>query len=321
MTDNTRLGEVWTRYWASGRGESFAAEAGGFDSGPFWRAYFATFPDEAKLLDLATGGGHVVRFALSTAAERRLGYEIHGVDLANLAPVRHALGPTRQSTLRLHGNTDLAALPFADGVFDGVASQFGIEYADRDAAVREAVRVLKPGGRGLFLMHHACGAIAKNAAARLKAHRYVIADDAAFRHGERLFALYARGSPRVMAMGEASAFRAAVQAIMGRFSPDPLLSNTAEIVSFLADTARTAEQVDPRDALKRLKFAEDEVTAWVMRQGALVASALDEKDIRALARTLEEAGAEVRVPEAFRNAPGTLLAWSLAFEKWDRPTQ
>lgn len=321
MTDNTRLGEVWTRYWASGRGESFAAEAGGFDSGPFWRAYFAVFPDGAKLLDLATGGGHVVRLALSTAAERRLGYEIHGVDLANLAPVRHALGPTRQSTLRLHGNTDLASLPFADGVFDGVTSQFGIEYAVRDAATREAVRVLKPGGRGLFLMHHAGGAIAKSAAVRLDAHKYVVPDDAAFRHGERLFALYARGAPRVMAMGEASAFHAAVQAMISRFSPDPLLSNTAEVVSFFADMARTPERYDPRDALRRLKSAEDEVAAWVMRQEALVAAALDEKSVQALARTLEEAGADVRAPGAFKNAPGTLLAWSLAFEKPDRPTQ
>lgn len=319
MIDNTRLGEVWTRYWASGRSESFAADPGGFDSGPFWCEYFATFTDGAKLLDLATGGGHVIRLALATAANRGHGYEIHGVDLANLTPVRHAIGPSRQSTLRLHGNTDLKALPFADAVFDGITSQFGIEYADKEAAAREAVRVLKPGGCGLFLMHHAGGAIAESAAARLKAHRDVIVDDAVFRHGERLFMLYARGSPPVMAMGEAFTFRAAVQAIVNRFSPDPLLSNTAEIVSFLVDVARTPERYDPRDALRRLKFVEEDMAAWVMRQEALIAAALDEKGIQALTRTLEEAGAEVHAPEAFKNASGTLLAWSLAFEKPERP--
>lgn len=315
MPENKQLGEVWTRYWAGGRGESFAAEAGGFDSGPFWRTHFSTFADGAKLIDLATGGGHVVRLALATATDRGHGYEIHGVDLANIASVRHAIGPTRQSTLRLHSNVDLKALPFADAVFDGVTSQFGIEYADREAAAKEAVRVLKPAGCGLFLLHHAEGAIAQAAAARLEAHQRVVAGDAAFRHGERLFMLYARGSPRAMAMGEVSRFRAAVQAMASRLSPDPLLSNTAEIVSFLVDVARAPERYDPRDALKRLKFVEEDMSAWVMRQEALIAAALDEKGIRALVLALEAAGADAHAPGPFRNPSGALLAWMLAFHK------
>lgn len=315
MTDNKQLGEVWTRYWAGGRSESFAAEAGGFDPGPFWRDYFAGFADGAKLLDLATGGGHVVRLALAIAAGRNLGYEIHGADLADIAPVRHALGATRLSTLRLHSNVDLGALPFADAFFDGITSQFGIEYADREAAAKEAVRVLKRGGSGLFLLHHAGSVIAEAAAARLAAHKRIILDDAAFRHGERLFMLFARGSPPVMAMGEATKFRESVEAIVRRLSPDPLLSNTAEAVSFLADVARTPERYDPRDALRRLKFVEEDVAAWVMRQEALVGSALDARGIEALSRTLEEAGAEVRAPEPFRSPAGMLLAWTLAFRK------
>lgn len=315
MAEGRQIGEVWSRYWAGGHGESFAAEAGGFDSGPFWREYFSGFADGAKLLDLATGGGHVVRIALATAAERNRGYEIHGVDLANIAPLRHALGPTRLSTLRLHGHVDLKALPFADADFDGVTSQFGIEYADRERAAQEAVRVLKPGGRGLFLLHHAGGAIAKNASARLEAHKRIVLDDAAFRHGEKLFALYAGGAPRVMAMGEAARFRDSVQAMINRMSSDPLLSNTAELVSFLADTARTPERYDPRDALRRLKFAEEDVAAWVMRQEALVASALDREGVKTLAHTLETSGAEVRAPEPFKTAAGILLAWRLAFRK------
>ncbi len=46
---------------------------------------------------------------------------------------------------------DAVALPFADDVFDAVVCQFGLMFfPDKDAAHREARRVLRPGGRYLF---------------------------------------------------------------------------------------------------------------------------------------------------------------------------
>ncbi len=46
---------------------------------------------------------------------------------------------------------DATALPFADGAFDAVVSQFGVMFfPDKDRAYREAYRVLAPGGRYHF---------------------------------------------------------------------------------------------------------------------------------------------------------------------------
>src|SRR5262249_14731212 len=46
---------------------------------------------------------------------------------------------------------DALALPFADGSFDAVVCQFGVMFfPDKRAGYREALRVLKPGGRFLF---------------------------------------------------------------------------------------------------------------------------------------------------------------------------
>jgi ubiquinone/menaquinone biosynthesis C-methylase UbiE len=46
---------------------------------------------------------------------------------------------------------DALALPFHDSSFDAVVCQFGaMFFADKQAAFREALRVLKPGGRFLF---------------------------------------------------------------------------------------------------------------------------------------------------------------------------
>ena len=46
---------------------------------------------------------------------------------------------------------DAAALPFPDGAFDAVVCQFGLMFVpDKQAAAREARRVLRPGGSFLF---------------------------------------------------------------------------------------------------------------------------------------------------------------------------
>jgi SAM-dependent methyltransferase len=309
------LGASWTRYWAGGHNASFGANGDDFDSAPFWLDFFSTLADGAGVLDLATGGGHVVRLALAAAAKAERAYEIHGVDLADIRALRRAFGASGRSTLRLTGRCDLAKLPFDDAAFDAVTSQFGIEYADRSAAAREAVRVLKPAGRGLFLLHHAESAIAMAAAERLRAHRAVMPDDSAFRHGERVFSILSSGAPRLAAMTEVTKFQSAVQAALGRLSPDARLANTAEIVYFLADVARAPDRYDPRDALRRLLAAEEEVRHWMLRQQALIDAALDAQGIHALAQALEVAGAQVRAPEPFRDASGTLLAWVLGFRR------
>lgn len=309
------LGASWTRYWAGGHGASFGAGGEDFDSAPFWLEFLATLADGASVLDLATGGGHVVRLALEAAAKADRAYEIHGVDLADIGALRRAFGPSGRSTLRLTGRCDLARLPFDDAAFDAVTSQFGIEYADTNAAAREAARVLKPGGSGLFLLHHAGSAITRAAGERLRAHRVVLPDDSAFRHGERVFTILSSGAPRLAAMTEVTKFQSAVQAALGRLSPDARLSNTAEVVYFLADVARAPDRYNPRDALRRLLAAEEEVRHWMLRQQALIDAALDTPGVQALAQALEAAGAQVRAPEPFRDASGTLLAWTLGFRR------
>lgn len=92
-----------------------------------------------RVLDLAAGT------ATSSAALARTGADVVGCDFS--------LGMLRVGKQAAHEGVDLVAgdalrLPFADGAFDAVTISFGLRNtADADAALRELLRVTRPGGR------------------------------------------------------------------------------------------------------------------------------------------------------------------------------
>jgi SAM-dependent methyltransferase len=93
-----------------------------------------------SVLDVACGTGVLAREALRRTGPT--GY-VAGLDPgAGMLAVANELSPSvdwRQGTAE--------AMPFSDASFDVVVSQFGLMFMDRDPAVREMLRVLKPHGR------------------------------------------------------------------------------------------------------------------------------------------------------------------------------
>lgn len=104
-----------------------------------------------RVLDLAGGTGDI-----TVLMSRRVGPGGRVV-LTDINEAMLSVGRSRLEDRGIVGNVDFALvnaekLPFPDAHFDAVTIAFGLRnVTDKDAALREMCRVLKPGGRALIL--------------------------------------------------------------------------------------------------------------------------------------------------------------------------
>lgn len=313
--DETARQAAWSAYWAAGQLHSCVGtfdEGYGGAIGTFWQEV-ARSAAPGRTLDLATGNGAIPRLLLALAAgDARL--RIEAVDLAGIAPAWH--DPATTPTLRFHAGVAMEALPFPDAGFDLVTSQFGFEYARRDAALAEVLRVLAPGGRIAFVMHHADSVLVRVAREEAAHEARLLAGDGLLAAAAAVLPWFARAragedlTGRADAESARRAYNAAVaglaEAAQASSAPDLLLEARAQVHRLLQQAGP-----DPASSLARLAAYRDAIRAAGLRTAELVAHALDEATARALADAIAAArsGHAVTVRPLVQ-AEG-LLGWGL----------
>ena len=125
-----------------------------------WVEFFSTLPASASILDIGTGNGAVPLIAKQAAQAQGFTWGIHGADLARIDPVRDvADGARRFEGITFHPGVPAEKMPFDDASFDAVTGHYALEYCKTPQALAELFRVLKPGGDGQFIIHHADSAL------------------------------------------------------------------------------------------------------------------------------------------------------------------
>jgi demethylmenaquinone methyltransferase/2-methoxy-6-polyprenyl-1,4-benzoquinol methylase len=119
-----------------------------------WKRHFIAISNiqpGQSVLDLAGGTGDI-----AALMSKRVGS--HGrVVLSDINASMLAVGRERMEDRGLVGNIEYSLanaekLPFSDGEFDAVTIAFGLRnVTDKEAALKEMFRVLKPGGRAMIL--------------------------------------------------------------------------------------------------------------------------------------------------------------------------
>jgi ubiquinone/menaquinone biosynthesis C-methylase UbiE len=104
-----------------------------------------------RVLEVCAGTGYLARLV----ARAHPGAEVHALDLSPemlATGRRRAAAECLQRVVYVHG--DASSLPFPDNHFDVVMASYGLHElptAVRTAAIAEAARVLRPGGRLLVV--------------------------------------------------------------------------------------------------------------------------------------------------------------------------
>lgn len=152
--------DQWSTYWQGGALHSLPGLFEENYEGPiadFWHSVFNQLPANARILDLGTGNGALALLARHYSDENALEFEITGIDYANIQPASRSSGwvkePASRITFLPHRRMEETGLP--GGHFHLVMSQFSFEYADREAAIAELGRLLRPED-GVFaaVLHH-----------------------------------------------------------------------------------------------------------------------------------------------------------------------
>ncbi|MGN6517499.1 MAG: class I SAM-dependent methyltransferase [Rhizomicrobium sp.] len=300
---------MWSRYWQRDEHDDCLVNALGLAA--IWRDYLDGFEDHARLLDLATGSGEAAELAARTLRGLGRAFEIDAIDAAILPDA--IAQRLRADRVRVMGGVDLAALTFEDRSYDGVFSQFGIEYGSRPQAFHEAARVLRANGRGMFVMHHKESVISRACAMRLARYRDVIGPTQCFAAARQVFTAHLLGgAPQFLLQAEAK-LRTDVAILERRLGVPPSEPNLAPAVKFLSEISVMPARYEPVDALRRVQFVEEEIMSWRLRQEAQQRAALDSGDIERIGACLAEAGLESAPAEIVKDGNGEIAAWVLRF--------
>lgn len=306
--------DAWSDYWESGStGEAMPDDHPGTRAlTRFWdqRAEELAGGAGGRLVDLACGGGFVTQRLTAALAERDADWQLLALDVAEPA-VRQLCTASGGALQGVVG--DAARLPIAAGSMDAVVSQFGLEYAGRDALL-DVAALLAPGGQLVLLSHHAEGTIAQGC--RDNARVLAAMRDSGLLQGMRgLFTLLdapGTGGRRDLNRINA-ALRRARQATATLVRTGPGCAAMPWVRRLCQDVSQVYERAgfhDPAAVLQWLRSIDDQLNSYHGRMQGMVSAALTEKQVASVTSAWQQQGLSVREAGALE-VDARPLAWQL----------
>jgi SAM-dependent methyltransferase len=311
----------WDAFWRARSNAVIQESVGVRDPAfaEFWKRFFTralTRDRRPRVLDIACGNGAATAIAIDVARAMGTYLDVHCVDCSP-----SAIADLRKRFAQVEGVAcDARRLPYPHQSFDVVVSQFGIEYAGRDAFA-EAARLVSAGGNLTAIVHLADSTLHREceenrsvAAAAIKSELIPLAR-AGFSAG---FDLLAGRIGLAEFQQHERRLAAAIQTVRQ-------IKGSRAIGAFLADLQRDIEHMfkrfrnhTPDKVFAWLDLMVGELVTYEGRMASMTKAALDDEGVARVAKDLSTAGLLV-------DPPGTLsleesarpAAWILSARRGD----
>lgn len=279
-----------------------------------WENFFAALDDGARILDLGTGNGPIALIARETADANARTFQIDGVDLADIDP--HNDVPEGTELLRginFHAGVNTEDLPFADGQFAAVSGQYIVEYTDAGKSLAECLRVLSPGGRCQFILHHLDSIIVRNGIESLRQADIVQHETKTLRKFRRYCERSSESPARADSARRQLLAAGAQLQRMAEESSNPLLLKF--VIDSVSALLRNRERLSRGQMLQRTNLLERELRNWVLRLQDLVSAALSERDVADLLQDCRALGFSDLTSSTQMQGSVNLIGWRLTMTR------
>lgn len=309
----------WTNYYRSGAlvtGPRGAQAGYDRELAEAWVHMFQVLPQTSTILDIGTGNGAIVAMANAWAQQHSSDWAIHGADLADINPAHDVPNGERLfSGCHFHPKTPAERLPFEPDTFDLVCGHFALEYTEVPKTLAEVARVLKPGAQARFIIHHSDSVLVANAEQSLAETDLIIESAGIYARLREL--IQDSGPLPPIDTPEAQALSTAIDTLRAaRIHDKPATSSV--VVSACLDAAKhilylRSQGADPEPALAALSQAQDDLRHSAQRLRDLLAVGHNERQIKALLNTGEDAGLVARGFRPLYHQRTNLVGWVVDF--------
>jgi SAM-dependent methyltransferase len=216
--------------------------------------------------------------------------------------------------IHFHGKTRLEALPFRDGTFTSVVSQFGFEYACETRAAAEVARVLTPSGHLCLVIHAKAGAVARDIGLRLNRMHGVLAENGPVSLVLELVRAYEAGD--ISTIDSKSQHLSVALELIKRFRSQPLPDDSAlyygyESLLLWAHRRR----YKPVDLRRSIEDGWSNINDMAIRQELMLGAVRGRKDLERLQQRFSSFGLVPEKLEKVRDKYDVQIAWRLDASK------
>ncbi len=263
-----------------------------------WQTFFAALPAGARILDLGTGNGSLAAQAVTVSKTKPAQFSIHGIDLADIEPQRFVTSAAELlQEVTFYPRTPMEKLPFDDGHFDAVGSQYAIEYSHTERSLPEALRVLMPGGSFRFLLHADDGVLKERCQSQSRQAENIL-ESSLFDLLADLLKKLVKAETQNASEKTAAATRAitALKGVLDELEQSFADDGDRSLVNNLFTAVRSLPDMRKSQNLETLLAMTDDIRELLIAQSkrlqAMQHAALDDAAVNALADRLRVLGAD-----------------------------